>query len=156
MATNAKPTKPSTAATRTAKPAAAETVPVAVRKAVADAGYIAIGLGVLGVQHAQTRRHQLNQQIRSATGDVRSFAKAQSDKLSAIPTKISSIDLSADVKARLDGARQRATEIGETTRVRVAPVVDQLELRVSELPKPLPQAAAPVVRAAKQVVAVAS
>lgn len=156
MATTAKTPKPSATSANKAAAATADGVPAAVRKAVADAGYIAIGLGVLSVQHAQTRRHQLNEQIRSATGDVRSFAKAQSDKLSSIPTKISSIDLSADVKARLDGARQRATEIGETTRVRVAPVVDQLEVRVSELPKPLPRAAAPVVRAAKQVVAVAS
>ncbi len=157
MATTAKTTKTAAASTKAAKaPAGTESAPVAVRKAVADAGYIAVGLGVLGIQHAQTRRHQLGQQIQSAAEDVRAFAKSRTERISSIPAKITSIDLSADVKARLDGARQRANEIGETTRVRVAPVVDQLEVRVSELPDPLPRAAGPVVKAAKQLVAAAS
>lgn len=132
-----------------------------VRKTVTDAGYIAVGLGVLGVQQVQTRTHQLGSQLQQARTEVVTQAKARTESLKQLadklPTQLSSTELQArldEIKARLQEARERATEFGETTRGRVAPVVDQLETRVVELPAPLPRAAAPVVKAAKQLVAV--
>ena len=41
-----------------------------VKKTVTDAGYIAIGLGVMGYQQAQTRRREISGKLNDATGKV--------------------------------------------------------------------------------------
>ena len=43
---------------------------VDVKKTVTDAGYIAIGLGVMGYQQAQTRRRELTGKLNTATDKV--------------------------------------------------------------------------------------
>jgi hypothetical protein len=116
------------------------------RKTLSDAGYIAVGLGVLGVQQAQTRRHHLQEQLEAKTARLREQAQS-------FPSRVSEQFGSLDLNARLDAVRTRANEIGEQTRARVVPVLDQIESRVNELPEPLPSAAAPVVKVARQLVA---
>lgn len=162
-------TKPTT--TPTAKPAAK---PLAkqtdggfdVRKTIADAGYIAVGLGVLSIQQAQTRRQRLTEQINTATDKITSRAKKRGEQLQSLSSKLSERvgefrpssrvgdfgTRMGEVRSRVESARERANEIGEQTRGRVAPVIDQIETRVKDLPTPLPQAAAPMVKAAKQLI----
>ncbi len=128
-----------------------------VRKAVTDAGYIAVGLGVLSAQQVQVRRQRLGEQLQSVTDELMSAAKQRAEGFKQLADKFPTVEVSSridEMKARVAVARTRANEIGETTRGRVAPVVDQLEVRVTELPAPLPRAAAPVVKAAKQLIAV--
>jgi uncharacterized protein HemX len=156
------PTKPSASKSSAAKASSSKVAGTAkafdVRKTLTDAGYIAVGIGVLGVQQAQARRQKLIEQISVATDEITTRAKKRSSQLQSLPSKVSeqfsSIDPGArldDVRARVESARERANEIGEQTRGRIAPVIDQFETRVNELPTPLPQAAAPVVKAAKQL-----
>ncbi len=140
------------AATTTKKPVPAPS-PFDLRKTLTDAGYIAVGLGVLGVQQAQSRRHQIQEQLEATTAKLREQAQARQARVQALPSKVSEQLGSFDLAARLETVRTRANEIGEQTRARVAPVIEQIESRVNELPAPLPTAAAPVVRVAKQFVA---
>lgn len=134
-----------------------------VRKTVSDAGYIAVGLGVLGYQQAQLRRAKLVERIQSRTSDLGSCARTRREDLGTLPGKVAERlgaddlrdrvrDLGSKLDSRISSARDRANEIGEQTRGKVVPVIDTFETRVSELPTPLPQAAAPAVRVARQLV----
>jgi ElaB/YqjD/DUF883 family membrane-anchored ribosome-binding protein len=134
-----------------------------VRKTVSDAGYIAVGLGVLGYQQAQVRRARLVERIQSRTSNLGSCARTRREDLSTLPAKVAERlgaddlrdrvrELGSKLDSRLASARERANEIGEQTRTKVAPAIDTFETRVSELPNPLPQAAAPAVRVARQLV----
>lgn len=133
------------------------------RKTVSDAGYIAVGLGVLGYQQAQLRRARLVEQIQTRTSDLGSCARSRREDLNALPSKVAERigaddlrdrvrDLGSKLDSRISSARERANEIGEQTRGKVAPVIDTFETRVSELPTPLPQAAAPAVKVVRQLV----
>lgn len=124
-----------------------------VRRSITDAGYIAVGIGVLGVQQVQAQRSKVQGRIEATMQDR---VEPLFEQLQALPSKVSerigeqikAIDLSH----RLDEARTRASEFGEQTRTRVAPIVDGLQTRVDALPDPLPKAAAPVVKAARQLI----
>lgn len=131
-----------------------------VRRSVTDAGYIAVGIGVLGVQQVQAQRSKV--QVQRSKVQARIEAALQEhveplvEQLQGLPSKVSERigeQLKAiDLTHRLDDARVRASEFGEQTRTRVAPIVDGLQTRVDALPDPLPKAAAPVVKAARQLI----
>ncbi len=112
---------------------------VDVRKTITDAGYIAVGVGVLGFQQVQTRRRELHDRV-SATGSPLHSIGEQ--------TK----DLRLKVKTNLDRASERAQEFTHDARDWVKPVVDQVTDRVEALPDPLARVAEPVVKAAKSLV----
>ena len=97
---------------------------VDVRKTLTDAGYIAVGVGVLSFQQVQTRRREFTDRI-SANGSPLHAVSEQ--------TK----DLRLKVKSNLDRAK---------------PAVDQVIDRIEALPEPVAKAAEPIVHAAKQLV----
>ena len=70
-------------------------MPIEIRKTLTDAGYVAVGLGVLGYQQAQVRRRELQQRL----GDTGGCLNARA----------------VDGKARLDTLQQT---VGEKTAFR--------------------------------------
>jgi hypothetical protein len=101
-----------------------------VRKTLTDAGYIAVGIGVLGVQQIQTRTRELQERVTEATAPF----GGQADRAR---------QLLAD---RIDAAQKLAETVQHDVRVRVQPVVAQLEARLADLPEPLNRVAEPVKR----------
>jgi hypothetical protein len=88
-----------------------------VRKTLTDAGYIAVGLGVMSFQQAQTRRRELQHRLESA------------------PTCIA--DRVKDARGRVEGLA------GELTQ-RVEPIREQVEGRLGDLPDRVTKAVEPV------------
>ena len=117
-----------------------------VRKTVTDAGYIAIGLGVMGYQQAQTRR-------RGLTG-----------KLGVVPAKFEArgreiqgflAEGSRQIGVRGEAARGRAQDqvrstvsrvqdLGGVVAQRVEPVVGQVQSQLGDLPERVVQIIEPV------------
>src|SRR5690349_4485872 len=112
---------------------------VDVRKTLTDAGYIAVGVGVLSFQQVQTRRRELTDRI-SASGSPLHAVSEQ--------TK----DLRLQVKSNLDRATEAAQTFTTDVRDRAKPAVDQVIDRIEALPEPVAKAAEPIVHAAKQLV----
>jgi uncharacterized protein YjbJ (UPF0337 family) len=88
-----------------------------VRKTITDAGYIAIGLGVMGFQQAQTRRRELQGRLESAA------------------------DCFGD---RVREARGRVEELAGELGDRVEPLKEQVEGRLGDLPDRVTKAVEPV------------
>jgi hypothetical protein len=124
-----------------------------VRKTVTDAGYIAIGLGVMGYQQAQTRRRELSTKL----GTVPT-------KLGAVPAKFEErgrevqgfvTEGTRQVGARGVAARDRAEdqarstvtkvqELGGEVTKRVEPVITHVQVRLNDLPERFVQVIEPV------------
>jgi hypothetical protein len=101
-----------------------------VRKTLTDAGYIAIGLGVMGFQQAQVRRRDLQERLETAPGCI-------SDRL-------------RDARTRAEGL---ATELTQ----RVEPLTEQVQgrladLHLSELPERVTKAVEPVRTRVQQLI----
>jgi cytoskeletal protein RodZ len=84
------------------------------RKSVTDAGYIAIGAGVLGFQQAQQRRRDLQAQFTERSTDLRARAG----------------DAGHYVVAHLASPRTVATSVTEQARDAVSPAVDAVRSRI--------------------------
>src|SRR6516165_9059354 len=91
------------------------------QKSVTDAGYIAVGLGVMGVQQVQERGRTLRTRI-AASGDCLT-AKAH------------------DARTRFEA---RATELRGKVEERVEPMVGQVQTQIVELPERVVEALEPV------------
>jgi hypothetical protein len=79
-----------------------------VRKTLTDAGYIAIGLGVMGFQQAQVRRRELQERLESASGCV---------------------------AERVRDARGQVTGLASELGTKVEPLVEQVQDRLGDLPE---------------------
>jgi len=108
---------------------------VDLRKTLTDTGYIAIGIGVMGVQQANVRRRELRDRL-AGTG---SYLERQA----------------REARSRLDAGRGRigtqAQDLGTELRHRVEPLVEQVQgqlhvlpEQVSRLPEQLARAVEPV------------
>jgi hypothetical protein len=117
-----------------------------VRKTATDAGYIAIGLGVMGYQQAQTRRRELTGKLEACTGHL----GARSREVQGFLT-----EGSRQVSARGAAARDQATGQVHTTVIRVhglgtevaqrfEPLVEQVQNQLGELPERVVQVIEPV------------
>jgi hypothetical protein len=96
-----------------------------VRKTITDAGYIAIGLGVMGFQQAQSRRRELQERLEGASGCIAERAR--------------------DARGQIEGL---AGELGQ----RVEPIKDQVEGRLGDLPERVTKAVEPVRTRVQQLV----
>lgn len=107
-----------------------------VRKTLTDAGYIAVGLGVLGYQQARTRaadaREQLERSTRCAT------------------------DVRAQVEHGTRAALDRAAEVGAEVGKRIEPLVDQARGTLGELPDQVVRSIEPVRQRVRELVAPAA
>ncbi len=103
---------------------------VDVRKTITDAGYIAVGISVLGVQQVQHRTRELQERVTEATAP---FGE-QADRARQM------------LNERLEAAQRLAGTVQHDVRARVQPVVAHLEARLADLPEPLNRVAEPVKR----------
>jgi hypothetical protein len=121
-----------------------------VRKTFVDAGYIAIGLGVMGYQQAQERGRDLGKRATELTGRVEQCA---TERIHEVQNFLAEGGRQVDRRSRL--ARQRAEDQARATVARagdlrsevtkrVEPVVAQVQAQVSELPERVVQAMEPV------------
>jgi len=95
-----------------------------VRKTVTDAGYIAIGLGVMGAQRAAARAAALRAQLDSTSECLAGRGK--------------------EFETRAREAVGRVQELGSEVTARFEPLVEQFQARVAQLPEQVVQAVEPV------------
>jgi hypothetical protein len=101
-------------------------------KSVSDAGYIAIGLGVMGVQQAQERARKLRARA-SATGDC-------------VNGRIHDARVRFQERSGLvrDKAQAKAYALRGEVEKRVEPMVGQVQTQLTELPERVVEALEPV------------
>ena len=103
-----------------------------IRKTVTDAGYVTVGLGVLGFQQIQVRRRELQKRLAGTGGCLNARALDGKARLDT---------LQQSVEAKTQGLRDRietggreafdwAQEVGVQVRDRIEPVVGQVVDRV--------------------------
>jgi hypothetical protein len=101
---------------------------IELRKAVTDAGYVAIGVGVLAFQQAQVRRRELQQRLGETGGCLNSRAldgKHRIDTLQhTVGEKAQSLHDRIETSAR--SANDWAQELGVQVKDRIEPVVGQV------------------------------
>jgi hypothetical protein len=90
-----------------------------VPKAVQDAGYTAVGLGVLALQQVQTRRREIAQRVGTELGAARRQAEAA---LAEVKTK------AAPVTSRLEGLPRLPGPVGQ--------VIDEGRSRLCQVLRP--------------------
>jgi hypothetical protein len=117
-----------------------------VRKTATDAGYIAIGLGVMGYQQAQSRRRELTGKLDTVTDQV----GARTREVHGFVT-----EGTRQVGARGVAARDRAQGqihmtvikvhgLGSDVAQRVEPVREQVQAQLGDIPERMVQAIEPV------------
>jgi hypothetical protein len=109
------------------------------RKSLTDAGYIAVGLGVMGVQQAQIRARAAQKRVVDAGGCLAGRAR---NVRSTIDTQTQTARTQAEAQVRSTVARAGALrdEVGK----RAAPVVGQVQAQLGDLPERVVQAMEPV------------
>ena len=93
-----------------------------VTKTLKDAGYVLIGLGVIGFQKAQVRRVELTKELEGRTKDL---------------------------ETQLTEVRTQLTKVAKTVEERFEPVLDELETRFEELESRLPEQVGDLVKQAR-------
>ena len=114
---------------------------VDVRKTITDAGYIAVGVGVLGIQQVQTRRREITSKFAGTASPLHIIGDQTND-------------LRLKVKAGLDRATEAAQDFSVTVRDAAKPIVTNASERAAHLPQPLPKAVEPAVKHAKTLAGV--
>ena len=112
-------------------------MPIEIRKTLTDAGYVAVGLGVLGYQQAQVRRRELQQRLGSTGGCLNARAvdgKAKLDSLQqTVGEKAQSLrGLRDSIETQARSANGWAQELGAQVKERIEPVIGQVVDQVGE------------------------
>jgi hypothetical protein len=117
-----------------------------VRKTVTDAGYIAIGLGVMGYQQGQTRRRELAGKLGTVPARFEERGREVQGFLAEGTRQIGARGVAARTRAE-DQVRSTVTRVqelgGEVTK-RVEPVIEQVQAQLGELPERVVQVIEPV------------
>jgi phage-related protein len=118
-----------------------------VTKNIKDAGYIAVGAGVIGFQQAQVRRREISSEVTRRAQDARTCAEGQ---LASIRSQVTtqSNEVRSSVEGQALGAWERATSgisgvtgsisdgatgLADDVRELVEPVVGEARVRVEPL-----------------------
>jgi hypothetical protein len=106
-------------------------MPLDIRKTVTDAGYVTVGLGVLGFQQAQVRRRELQKRLGNTGGCLNARAldgKARLDTLhQTVGEKTQGLRGLADrIETQARSANGWAQELGVQVKDRIEPVVGQV------------------------------
>jgi len=112
-------------------------MPIETRKTQTDAGYVAVGLGVLGYQQAQVRRRELQQRVGSTGGCLNARAvdgKAKLDTVAqTVGEKAQSLrGLRDSIETQARSANGWAQELGAQVKERIEPVIGQVVDQVGE------------------------
>lgn len=117
-----------------------------VKKTVTDAGYIAIGLGVMGYQQAQTRRRELTGKLDTATDTVGARGREVQGFLveGARQLQVRSNAARGRAEGQVRSTVGRVQEVGTEVTRRVEPVVEQVQGRLGDIPERVIQVMEPV------------
>ena len=110
-----------------------------VRKTVTDAGYIAIGLGVMGIQQAQVRAEALRTHVSGTGTCIAGKAKNASERLSA-----HGAEARGKAEEQVTVTVSKVQELAGEVSGRVEPIFVQVQATVAELPEKLVQAIEPM------------
>jgi hypothetical protein len=108
-------------------------------KSLTDAGYIAVGLGVMGFQQAQIRARAAQKRVSEAGGCVAGRARDVRNSINA-QTQTARTQAETQVRSTVTRAGAFRDELGK----RAAPVVGQVQAQLGELPERVVQAMEPV------------
>jgi hypothetical protein len=127
------------------------------RTTFVDAGYIAVGLGVMGYQQIQERGRVLRSRLSTAIARAESCAgeraRRAQDLVAGAAAGVAESGRQIDERSRLARDRAeaqvratvaRADELRSGVAKRVEPVVEQMQSQLSELPERVVQAMEPV------------
>ncbi len=110
-----------------------------VRKTLTDAGYIAIGLSVMGIQQAQNRSRELRERAQKAGECVQTSTR---DAQSMLQEQSRTARSRSQEQVRTTVAR--AHDLREQVGKRVEPVVGKVQAQLGEIPERVVQAMEPV------------
>src|SRR6476469_1392212 len=105
-----------------------------VRKTVTDAGYIAIGLGVMGYQQTQIRRRELAGKLGAVPGRFEERGREVQGFLAEGSRQIGARGVAARGRAeqQVRATVSRVQELGEEVAERVVQVIEPVAARVRE------------------------
>ncbi|MDA8044867.1 MAG: hypothetical protein M0Z30_06465 [Actinomycetota bacterium] len=129
-------------------------------KAVRDAAYVAVGLGVIGFQKAQVQRVELSKQLEAQMAGLATFGEQLNGQaepyIEAAQKQVADLrdqltKLAGDLipsEAPIDAAtvRSQLTELAKSVDEALAPVRQQLEEQLDRLEEVLPQTARELVQ----------
>jgi gas vesicle protein len=121
-----------------------------VRKSLTDAGYIAVGIGVMGFQQAQVRRRRLQQHVGAAGSCLAHRGHELQEQVSAHGRRLDAKSREARDKAEttvtqtVSRVQGLASDLTSELTNRVEPVIVQVQSSAAELPERFAQAIEPV------------
>jgi hypothetical protein len=117
-----------------------------VRKTVTDAGYIAIGLGVMGYQQAQTRRRELNAKLGTVPTRFEERGREVQGFLAEGSRQVGARGVAARGRAedQVRATVSRVQELSDEIAKRVEPVVEHVQVQLGEIPERVVQVIEPV------------
>jgi hypothetical protein len=121
-------------------------MPTNAKKTLTDAGYIAVGLGVMGFQQAQTRARAARGHVSEAGSCVAGRARDVRGKLGT-QTKTARTQAESQVRQTVERAGAFKDELGK----RVEPVVGQVQAQLGDLPERVVQAMEPVAARVREI-----
>ena len=99
-----------------------------IRKALGDAGYVTVGIGVLAFQQAQVRRRELQQRLGDTGGCLNSRARDGKARIETIQQTVG--EKSTELRGRIESGARTANEwaqdLGAQVKDRIEPVVGQV------------------------------
>jgi hypothetical protein len=107
-----------------------------IRKTLTDAGYVTVGLGVLGFQQAQVRRRELQERLGNTGGCLSARAVDGKTRLDTLQQTVDEFTqgLRDRIETQARTANDWAQELGSQVKDRIEPVVgqvvDQVGMRV--------------------------
>jgi hypothetical protein len=122
-----------------------------VRKTLTDAGYIAIGLGVMGFQQAQARSRELRERAQQAGECVRKGTVDAQQKLQE-QSRTAASRSQEQVKTTVARAQNLREDIGK----RVEPVVGKVQAQIGDIPERVVQAMEPVAARVRELAGTAA
>src|SRR5262249_36709833 len=126
---------------------------VDVKKTVTDAGYIAIGLGVMGYQQAQTRRRDLTGKLDAATTKVTDRGREVQGFVAEGTRQVGARGSAAKGRAedQVRSTVEKLQEFGNEVAKRVEPVVDQVQGQLGQVPERVVQVIEPVTARVREI-----
>ncbi len=122
-----------------------------VRKTLTDAGYIAVGLGVMGFQQARARTREVRDRAQQAGHCVRKGTVDAQQKLHEQSRSTRSRS-QEQVKQTVARAQSLRDEVGK----RVEPVVGRVQAQLGDLPERVVQAMEPVAARVRELAGTAA
>jgi hypothetical protein len=135
-------------------------MPSSVQKTLTDAGYIAVGLGVMGFQQAQIRARAARVRVSEAGSCVAGRARDVQSKLGTHTQSARTHAQTARTHAQTARTQAhvqvrhtvvRASELRDELGKRVEPVVGQVQAQLGELPERVVQAMEPVAARVREI-----